>query len=360
MVGNPRIMVVDDEERNRVLIEALLVPLGYEIVTAASGEEALAKVGETRPDVVLLDIMMPRMDGYEVARRLKNDEETRIIPIVMVTALQNVEDRVKSIEAGADDFLTKPIEKTELRARVRSLVKVKAYNDGMRNYQRELEAEVARRTEELSDAFRKLKESSLEMIYRLSQAAEYKDEDTGLHVLRVGNYSALLARALGLGDDFAENMLRASPMHDVGKIGIPDQILLKPAKLDPAEWAIMKQHPLIGSQILKDSESGLIRLAEIIALNHHERWDGSGYPAGLRGEEIPMAGRITAVADVFDALVSRRPYKKPLPLQEAMTVMGEGKGSHFDPRVVDAFFSIRVEIVSVKDRLADGSMKVGA
>jgi putative two-component system response regulator len=328
----------------------MLLPMGYEVTLARDGMEALDKVREIPPDVILLDIMMPKMDGFEVARRLKQHEQTKIIPIVMVTVLSQVEDRVNALKAGADDFLTKPVDKTELRARVSSLLKVKAYNDHMRNYQRELETEVAKRTEQLQQAFEKAKMASLDTIYRLARAAEYKDENTGAHIERVSHYSAAIARKMGLDDEFVESILYAAPMHDVGKIGVPDRILLKPGKLDPDEWEIMKQHTIIGAQILAGSDAGFIQLAEVIALTHHEKWDGSGYPKGLRGLEIPLAGRIVALADVFDGLTSKRPYRRSFPPERAFTIIKQSCGSHFDPDVVDAFFAIQDEIVSIKEK----------
>jgi len=331
-------------------MEAMLIPLGYEVVLARDGIEALDRVREIPPDVILLDIMMPKMDGFEVARQLKEDEQAKIIPIVMVTALKEVEDRVKALEAGADDFLTKPVDKTELQARVSSLLKVKAYNDHILNHQKELEAEVAKRTEQLQQAFEKIKVASLDTIYRLSRAAEYKDEGTGVHIQRMSRFSAAVAHQIGLDDSTVESMLYAAPMHDVGKIGIPDQILLKPGRLDPDEWEIMKQHSIIGAQILEDSDAESIKLAEVIALTHHEKWDGGGYPKGLKGSEIPLAGRITAIADVFDALTSKRPYKEPFPLKKAFIIIKEGQGSHFDPQVVDAFFAVKDEILSTKEK----------
>ena len=353
MEKRPKILVVDDEEKNLRLMEALLLPLGYEVIMANNGEEALEKAQEMPPDVILLDIMMPKMDGFEVAKRLKGEEETGIIPIVMVTALREVDDRVKALEVGADDFLTKPVDKTELRARVQSLLKVKAYNDHMRNYQKELEAEVAKRTEQLRLAFEKIKTASLDTIYRLSRAAEYKDEDTGAHILRMSNYSAAVARRMGQNDRTVESILYAAPMHDVGKIGTPDRILLKPGKLDADEWKIMKQHTTIGGNILGGSNAGFIRLAEMIALTHHEKWDGSGYPKGLKASKIPLAGRIVAIADVFDALTSKRPYKQPFSLEKSYGIIKEGKGNHFDPNVVDAFFAIEDEILSIKEKYED-------
>jgi len=345
-----RILCVDDEDRNLLLLEGMLIPLGYEVILARDGEEALERVQETRPDVILLDVMMPKMGGFEVARQLKDNEETKIIPIVMVTALREVEDRIKALEAGADDFLSKPVDQTELRARVRSLIKVKAYNDHMRNYQKELEAEVAKRTYQLRQTFEKVKKASLETIYRLSKAAEYKDKNTGAHILRMSNYSAAVARKMGLDETTVESILYAAPMHDIGKIGTPDRILLKPGKLDPDEWEIMKQHAVNGGRILEGSDAGFVNLGEVIGFSHHERWDGAGYPQGLSGEKIPLAGRIVAIADVFDALTSKRPYKEPFSLGKSYKIIREVRGNHFDPDVVDAFFAIEDEILSIKEK----------
>lgn len=353
MNKQPKILVVDDEYRNLRLMEAILLPLGYEIVFAHDGEEALEKIKETPVDVILLDIMMPKMDGFEVARRLKSDNETKIIPIVMVTALQEVRDRIKALEVGADDFLTKPVDKTEVRARVASLLKVKAYNDHMRNHQQELESEVAKRTKELRKAFEKIKIVSLETIYKLTKAAEYKDEDTGAHIQRMSNYSAIIAGKMGLAEQTVESILYAAPMHDIGKIGIPDRILLKPAKLDSDEWMTMKQHTVIGGRILEESAAVFIRLGEVVALTHHEKWDGTGYPKGLKGKNIPLVGRIIAIADVFDALTSKRPYKEAFSLEKSYEIIKEGRGTHFDPDVMDAFFASQEKLLAIKEKFMD-------
>ena len=349
----PIILVVDDEDLNLRLIEALLKPQGYEVHVAHHGVEALEKIREIPPDLILLDIMMPKMNGFEVARRLREDPETMIIPIVMVTALQDVEDRIRALEVGADDFLTKPVDRMELRARVGSLLKVKAYNDHMKNYQSQLETEVAARTQEIKLALNKATQASLETIHRLSRAAEYKDEDTGAHILRMSHYSALIARSMGLNETTVKRILYAAPMHDVGKIGIPDHILLKPGRLTPEEWVVMRQHTTIGGAILEGSDEGFIRLGEVIALTHHERWDGSGYPNGLKGSRIPLAGRIVAIADVFDALMSKRPYKEPFPLEKSLSIIREGAGSHFDPAVVYTFFDILNQILDIKEQYKD-------
>lgn len=342
------ILVVDDQDFNLRLLEALLTPLGHTVHFASDGLACLRKVQETKPDLILLDIMMPQMDGFETAERLKNNPETRNIPVVMVTSLTEVDERIKALECGADDFLSKPVNELELRARVNSSLEIKAYHDHMRDYQKKLESEVARRTEELQKAFAAIKSASLETIYRLARAAEFKDDDTGEHIIRIGHFSAAIAKHMGLSDEEVETILYAAPMHDVGKIATPDAILRKPGKLDAEEWTIMQQHCQQGALILEGSDSELLQLAETIALTHHEKWDGSGYPQGLKGTEIPIAGRITAIADVFDALTSKRPYKEPFPLEKSLAIIRESRGSHFDPEVVDTFFAITDEIIKIK------------
>ncbi|MDO8578139.1 MAG: two-component system response regulator [Dehalococcoidales bacterium] len=353
MKDKPVILVVDDQTQNVELLEAYLAPQGYKIVKAASGEEALGKLSDNQIDLILLDVMMPGMDGFEVARRVRQDNIHRLLPMILVTALRETEDRVKGIEAGCDDFLSKPVDKTELLARVQSLLKVKAYNDLMSNYRTELESEVTRRTEELRQAVEGIKTASLDTIYRLSMDSEYKDEDTGAHIKRMSRYSAAVARRIGLDENTIKTLLYAAPMHDVGKMGIPDHILVKPAKFDPVEWEIMKLHTVIGARILKGSDAEFIKLGEVIAQSHHEKWDGSGYPGGLKGKEIPNAGRITAIADVFDALTSKRPDKEPFSIDKSLAIIKDGRGSHFDPDVVDAFFAIQDEILAIKKQYAD-------
>lgn len=349
-----RILVVDDEAINRRLMAGMLAPLGYEVDVACNGRDALEKARRVEPDVILLDVMMPEMDGFETARCLKNDEGTALIPVVMVTALSGLKDRVAALEAGADDFLSKPVDPSEIGARVKSLVKVKRYHEHVRGYQKELEAEVARRTGELSRALGKVKEASLDTIYRLARAAEYRDDGTGFHIARVSRIAAAVARRMDLPSDQVETMLYAVPMHDVGKIAIPDSILLKPGKLSADERELMKQHTTRGAAILAGSDSELLKVAEQVAVSHHEKWDGSGYPGGLKGDAIPQAGRITAVADVFDALISRRPYKEPFALGAAFGILKENRGTHFDPRVLDAFFASEDEILAIRKTYEDG------
>ncbi len=349
----PKILVADDDERTRVALADILLTQEYDVVHARDGEESVRKAQAESPDVILLDIRMPRMDGFEVIRLLKADRFTKLIPIVVVTGEDDVELRVRALKLGADDFLTKPPHAAELTARVRSLVKVKAYNDYMRHYQATLEAEVRERTRELNEAHERLKSASLDTIHRLSRAAEYKDEDTAFHLHRISNYAVAIARRIGLDGATTDSLLYSIPMHDIGKIGVPDRILLKPGKLDPDEWMIMKRHTEFGAQILKDSESDFIEMGGVIAFTHHERWDGSGYPRALREEEIPVEGRVAALADVFDALTTKRPYKEPFPNEKALRIMREGRGSHFDPDMVDAFFDIEDEILEIKQRFRD-------
>lgn len=345
-----RILVVDDEPLNRELLESHLIPLGYEVALAEDGEEALEKVNEFLPDVILLDVMMPGIDGFEVARRLKAREKTRMIPIVMVTALRETENRIRALDAGASDFMSKPIDRAELRATVGSQMQIKAYHDHMRQYQQELEARVEARTGQLRHALKEIKKGSIDTITRLSRAAEFKDEDTGAHILRISGYSAAIAWKLGMDEKEVESILYASPMHDIGKIGVPDRILLKPGRLEKDEWEIMKKHTLWGSEILGQDSEGFVKLAQVIALTHHERWDGCGYPHGLKGKNIPLAGRIVAIADVFDALTSQRPYKEPFSLEKSYAIIKEGSGSLFDPKVAAAFLAVTDEIISIKNR----------
>lgn len=348
MQENATILIVDDQPQNIELLEAYLFPYEYKIVTASNGKEALEILLTNQIDLVLLDVMMPNMDGFEVTRRVRIIDELKQLPIILVTALRETEDRIRGIEAGCDDFISKPVDKHELLSRVHSLLKVKAYNDLKNNYQKELEIEVAKRTEELRNALNKLEKASLDTIFRLSVAAEYKDEETGLHVKRMSLYAEAVARQMGFNEHDARTIRYAAVMHDIGKIGIPDKILLKPGKLDNEEWEIMKNHSIIGAKILKDSDAEFIKVGEIIALNHHEKWDGSGYPNGLKGTEIPIEARIATIADVFDALLSKRPYKESFTIEKAEAIIKEGRGTYFDPEVVDAFFAIKDEILAIK------------
>jgi response regulator RpfG family c-di-GMP phosphodiesterase len=270
--------------------------------------------------------MMPEMDGLEFIRRIRAHRDRDDLPILMVTASHERDVRYNALDCGASDFLTKPIDGREFEARLRNMLKLREARLASEHRAETLAAEVRRATADILDRER-------ETITRLSRAAEFRDPETGAHIQRMSHYSALIARALGLGEGLAEALLMAAPMHDVGKLGIPDTILLKPGRLTPEEFAVMKRHPQIGHDILKGSSSSILRLGATIALTHHEKFDGSGYPHGLAGESIPIEGRIVAVADVFDALTSSRPYKPAWPMSRAISLLREGRGSHFDPPV---------------------------
>ncbi len=271
----------------------------------------------------------------------------------MATATTDTNTAIQCMKEGAYDYITKPFNLDEVALSADRALEKRRLELENRAYQQHLEEMVSERTKELKRAIEKTKLASLDTIHRLARAAEYKDEDTGAHIQRMSQYSAAITRKMGLGDREVENMLYAAPMHDVGKIGIPDYILLKPGKLDLGEWEIMKKHSVIGAEILRGSDAEFIQLAETIALTHHEKWDGSGYPKGLRGSDIPLAGRIVAIADVFDALTSARPYKEPFSIKKSLDIVREGRGNHFDPDVVDAFFAIKDDILSIKEKHKD-------
>ncbi len=340
------ILVVDDVVEN-IDILAEVLRSDYQIKVALNGERALAIAGgESPPDLILLDIMMPEMNGYEVCRRLKKNPLSKEIPVIFVTAMDEESNEKLGFELGAVDFISKPVSPPIVRARVKNHLVLYDQN-------RVLAQRVDEKTILLQKALEDVRKSSLETIHRLTHAAEYRDEDTGAHIQRMSNYSAAVARQLGVNETTVNWLLHAAPMHDVGKIGIPDRILLKPGKLNDQEWEIMKQHTVIGAKILSGSKAGYIRLGKVIALTHHEKWDGSGYPNGLKGKAIPLLAQIVAIADVFDALTTRRPYKEPFSLERSFAIIREGRGSHFSPHVVDAFFETTNEILSIKEQYKD-------
>ncbi len=328
------ILVVDDEPLNVRLLRDQLESEGYVVLSGASGTEALELARACTPDLILLDIMMPGMSGVEVVSVLASDAKTKHIPVIMVTALGDRDSKVLALRSGATEFLSKPVDRVELLVRVRNLLRLKSYQDELAAYAQKLEVRVAERTEDLRMSHR-------ETIHALTRAAEYKDEETGEHVRRISYYASELAERLGMDAGFCDEIFHASPMHDVGKIAVPDSILLKQGKLDADEWVRMKTHTSIGAQILAESKSPYVRMGADIALCHHERWDGTGYPRALKGESIPLAARIMTVGDVYDALRSKRPYKEPFSHERAVEIITKGDGrtmpGHFDPTVLAAF-----------------------
>jgi putative two-component system response regulator len=351
-----RVLVVDDEEMNLEVMEGFLDSLGHECVTAGSAKECFALLDDGI-DLLLMDVMMPGMDGFETVRQIRNGAAQADLPIIMVTSLTSMEDRLQAVECGANDFISKPVDKTELKVRLTALLKLKRAQDEVKEHRNLLEVKVLERTAELrqalesaADANQRIYSVHLDTIRRLASAAEYKDSHTAAHLSRVRHYCAIIAGALELPAEEVEIIRHAAPMHDVGKIGIPDDILRKPGKLTQDEWYVMKQHAVMGADMLKGSFSALLQAGEIIARSHHEWWDGSGYPYGLKGEQIPLYGRICAVADVFDALTSRRPYKEAFPNAQAFQIILEKRGTQFDPRLVDLFFQNIDLVVDVQNQ----------
>jgi response regulator RpfG family c-di-GMP phosphodiesterase len=327
-----RILAVDDEDSNLLLLRRILERAGYsQVVVTTDPTRVPGMFIADPPDLVLLDLHMPQMDGFELMERLGSlTDDGCDVPFLVLTADATEETKRRALSVGARDFLTKPLDQIELLLRVRNLLQVQLLQGRLQAHNATLEDEVAERTRDLEQA-------RLEILNRLALAAEYRDDDTQQHASRIGRMCAQLALGLGLPDDEVELIRRAAPLHDVGKIGIPDAILLKPGRLTGEEFEVMKAHAQIGAEILSGSRSPLLQLAERIALSHHERWDGAGYPKGVPGDEIPLAGRIAAVADVFDALTHARPYKDPWPMDEAVQEVLAQRGTQFDPRVLDAF-----------------------
>lgn len=363
------ILIVDDEPLNIEVVRRFLEIGGYRnLISTDHAGQALPLMGLNRPDLVLLDIHMPEINGLEILAAIRSDESLCRTPVIILTGSSDPDTKLIALQAGATDLLPKPVHSEELLARLGNVLKVKAYQDRLHRHSEELEEAVRLRTAELEA-------SRLDVIHCLARAAEFRDDDTGQHIIRVGRYARMIAEELGFPQRELDILEPAAQLHDVGKIGIADAILLKPGKLTPEEYETMQKHcgfgkkivqPVsdsdavllrnhtdIGARIMDASSSPILEMARRIALTHHERWDGNGYPLGLAGSDIPVEGRITAVADVFDALSSKRPYKPAFPLQKCFAILEEGRGTQFDPEVLDAFFERRDDIIQIQINSAD-------
>jgi len=343
-----RILVADDDRFYLSIFTDLIEGVGHECLCVDNGLEALEKARSYRPDLIIVDVVMPGMDGFEVTRRLREDPQTMYIPVLIVTSLTDKGSKVTGLERGADELISKPVDEAEFRIRIRNMLKVKHYEDFLLEHGRRLEGEVMDKSRQLEKAYETIRNGYVESVYRLTLAAEYRDKETGGHIKRISLYSQLLARYMGLDESQVEAVFFASPMHDVGKIGIPDAILLKPGGHTREESEIMKTHTTIGADILKGSDSEILQAAERIALNHHERWDGGGYPRGVRGEEIPIEGRIVNIVDIYDAVRSKRPYKEAIKHDEACSIITSMK-ARFDPVIYNAFFNCADEFSRLFD-----------
>jgi putative two-component system response regulator len=356
----PTVLAVDDTPANLTLLSQLL-GRHYRVQIAVSGAKALELALRRPPDIVLLDVMMPGMDGYEVCRRLKADPRTREVPVIFLTALNGVDDETRGFDVGGADFVAKPFNPATLQARVHTQLELKAWRDALRDRNAWLQGELDARLDEVD----RLRDTTLFVMVAL---AEFRDEDTGNHVKRTQEYVRVLAEWLllkGLAPDWLDNenldaMAKAAPLHDIGKIGIPDRVLLKPGALDAEEWLVMKSHTRLGAELLQraadrlgDRAGPMLQHAMDIALHHHEKWDGSGYPDGLAGDAIPLSARLMAVADVYDALISRRVYKEPMSHEQALAWIEDNAGKHFDPLLVRALRETQPRVISIAQHWHD-------
>ncbi|KJY84213.1 chemotaxis protein CheY [Vibrio galatheae] len=340
MTEKPIVLVVDDSPENISVLSGVLRD-DYKVKVALNGVKAI-QIAESEPDLmmILLDVMMPEMDGYEVCERLKSNPVTANIPIIFVTAKERDIDEKFGFSLGAVDYITKPVSPSIVRTRVRAHIAVFEQS-------RLLDQKVRERTAELE-------RTRMQIVHCLGRAAEFRDNQLGLHVYRISHYSRLIAQVISPDDhDWVELVYHASPLYDVGKLGIPDSVLLKPGELIEQDWQVMRQHPAIGAEIIGEQDSDLMLLAKEIALTHHERWDGSGYPNGLKGEDIPLAGRVVAVADVFDDLTCQRPYKQAWSVEETVDYICDESGKHFDPQVVAAFLLVLDDILAIHEKYKD-------
>ncbi len=346
-VYDGRILVVDDNPVNITLMKKILQGAGYcHVEATANPVEVAARYRQQGYDLILLDIHMPNLNGFEVMQQLSLQGREDYLPILVLTADTSIETRLQALASGAKDFIRKPFEASEVLLRVRNILEVRLLHNKVREQNEQLEDKVRERTAQLHEA-------QVKLIQCLGKAAEYRDNETGMHVVRMSQASALLAKQMGLSEVECDLILMASPMHDIGKLAIPDSVLLKPGKLDGDEWQTMRSHAAMGAEILQGYDTQLLTMAAQIARTHHERWDGYGYPQGLKGEQIPLYTRIVSVCDVFDALTSERPYKPAWSVERALAHMRDNSGKHFDPEVLDSFFAIVDQVLDLRERYPD-------
>ena len=344
---NATILIVDDQMTNILLLKSILQNAGYtQVHSTQDPTQVVPLVKELNPALICLDIRMPKINGFQVMGQLKITQKNAFLPILVLTSEDDRETKLRALESGAKDFLHKPFDKIEVLIRIHNLLETSLLNKTISVQKETLEETVRVRTKQPKD-------TQLEIVNRLAQAAEHRDNETGSHIVRMSHYALTLGRAWGMSEEDCDMLFHATPMHDVGKLGIPDRILLKPGKLDAEEWEIMKQHTVIGAHLLSNSQSPVLQMAEMIALTHHEKWDCSGYPNQLAGEDIPLVGQICAVADVFDALSSKRCYKDPWPLEETIQELRSLAGSQFDPRLIELFDERLPIIIDIQQTYAD-------
>lgn len=346
---NPKeheILVVDDTTANVKLLTEILSEQGYQVRVAINGEMALQSIAVKIPDLLLLDIKMPGMDGFEVCKQLRSDTKTHSVPIIFISAMKETEDKLNAFRAGGQDYITKPFANEEVIARVKTHLE-------LHDYQQHLEKRVKHAIHEIQELNTELEETQEELIAMLGATLEERSYEAGQHVVRVAEYAFLLAKLYGVDHETCELIRKAAPMHDIGKVAIPDSILNKPGLLTPEERAVIQTHAQKGYEILKGSKRSILQMAAVIAHAHHEKWDGTGYPQGLKGEDIHVAGRICAVADVFDALSNERVYKPAWPLEKILDLFKQERGKSFEPKLIDLFLDHLDEFLAIRDRLED-------
>ena len=342
-----KFLIIDDDVLSANLVADLLEKAGYKNITITHDPtKAHALYQDIQPDLVILDLHMPMMSGFEVMEQLRGIEGDSYLPIIILSSEEDQAIRFRALKSGAKDILNKPYDRVEVLIRIRNLLEVRMLHNAIRDQNKILEERVKERTQELS-------ETQVDVVQRLARAIEYRDSETGMHILRMSHYSACLAGKVGLNMDDCELIFTASPLHDVGKIGIPDNILGKPGPLTDYEWNIMKTHTTIGAELLAGGKSKFMKMAREIAMSHHERWDGKGYPQGLKAEEIPIVGRICGLCDVFDALLTKRPYKPSWTLEATVDEIKKNRGAHFDPGLVDCFLEILPQLQEINIKYVD-------